>query len=67
MMLQAIVEPVVLAFEADQHAGWLSMPRDENLLPAIVPKAFNADMDRPSPRRVYTRCGLALRCASVTV
>ena len=32
VMLQAIVEPVLLALEADQHAGWLPVPRDEDLL-----------------------------------
>jgi hypothetical protein len=32
MVLQSIVEPVVLTFEADQHTGRLPVPRDENLL-----------------------------------
>ena len=32
MVLQPIVEPVVLAFEADQHARRLSVPRDEDFL-----------------------------------
>ena len=32
MMLQAIVEPIVLGFESDQHAGRLSMPGDQDLL-----------------------------------
>ena len=32
MVFQPIVEPVVLAFEADQHASWLPVPRDEDFL-----------------------------------
>ncbi len=32
MVLQAIVEPVVLAFEADQHPRRLPVSRDEDLL-----------------------------------
>ena len=32
MVLQAILEPVVLGLEADQHAGRLSVPGDEDLL-----------------------------------
>src|SRR5213593_3926777 len=32
MVLQPIVEPVVLAFEADQHARRLPVSGDENLL-----------------------------------
>jgi hypothetical protein len=32
MVLQSIVEPVVFAFEADQHTSGLTVPRDENLL-----------------------------------
>jgi hypothetical protein len=32
MMLQAIVEPIVLGFETDQHAGRLTMAGDQNLL-----------------------------------
>jgi hypothetical protein len=30
MVLQSIVEPVVLAREADEHASGLPMPGDEN-------------------------------------
>ncbi len=32
MVLQPIVEPVVLALEADQHASWLPVSGDQNLL-----------------------------------
>jgi hypothetical protein len=32
IVLQPIVEPVVLAFEADQHASRLPVPRDEDFL-----------------------------------
>jgi hypothetical protein len=32
MVLQAIVEPVVLAVETDEHARWLAVSRDEDLL-----------------------------------
>ena len=32
MMLDAVLEPVVLALEADQHTSRLTVARDENLL-----------------------------------
>jgi hypothetical protein len=32
MVLQPIIEPVVVAFEADQHASWLPVARDEDFL-----------------------------------
>ena len=32
MVLQSVIEPVLLVFEADQHAGRLPMPCDQNLL-----------------------------------
>jgi hypothetical protein len=32
VMLQSIVEPVVLALEADKHASWFPMSRDEDFL-----------------------------------
>ena len=32
MMLETVVEPVLVAFKTDQHAGRLSVPRDEDLL-----------------------------------
>jgi len=32
MVFEAVIEPVLFAFEPDQQAGRLSMPRDDNLL-----------------------------------
>jgi len=32
MVLHPIIEPVVLALEADEHASWLPMPCDEDFL-----------------------------------
>ena len=32
MVLQPVVEPVVLAFEPDQHTSWFPMPSDEDFL-----------------------------------
>ena len=31
MVLQAVVEPVLIAFEPDEDTGRLSVPRDEDL------------------------------------
>ena len=31
-MLETVIEPVFLRFEPDQHASWLAMARDDDLL-----------------------------------
>ena len=32
MMFQAVIEPVIIGFEADQDTGWPAMSRDDDLL-----------------------------------